>query len=80
MWYIVPYSWIATFLSLYTPLKTVYYGRGKHGNETIFFYAGPDPNYKLPKNARQQVHMLVDKAIGNSQLNKIRGTKKDDFL
>ena len=64
-------------LSLYTPLKTLYYGQGKHD---IFFYAGPDSNYKLPKTARQQVHMLVDKAIGNSQLNKIRGTKKDDFL
>ena len=46
----------------------------------FFFYAGPDSNYKLPKNARQQVHMLVDKAIGNSQLNKIRGTKKDVFF
>ena len=71
---------MTTLLSLYTPLKTLYYGRGKHDIEILFFDAGPDSNYKLPKNARQQVHMLVDKAIANSQLNKIRGTKKDDFL
>ena len=72
------------FLSLYTTLKTLYYGQGKHDIYIyiyfFFFDAGPDSNYKLPKTARQQVHMLVDKAIGNSQLNKIRGTKKDDFL
>ena len=56
VWCFVPFFWDSYASALCTPL----YLDGNYGNEIILLDTGPHLNYKLPKSARQHIHMLND--------------------